>query len=173
MLRRCRMSQRSRAVCQSRKQRNIHRALVAWNDSEAALQLQRLSGGLGYRVIGPAACRDEAERLISRSLPRPPAECALIICRASGAGRPRRPAGQRGSAVGLAGAGSQRAPARSAATSLSSTARSTALPLPRPSRTQRLVASGAAAIRLRRCRPLGHVSFYRCDRLCGPLFSCR
>jgi hypothetical protein len=73
------MSQRSRAVCQSRKQRNIHRALVAWNDSEAALQLQRLLGGLGYRVIGPAACRDEAERLISRSLPRPPAECALII----------------------------------------------------------------------------------------------
>lgn len=55
------------------------RALVAWNDSQAALQLQRLLGELGYRVIGPAACRDEAERLIRRSLPgRPPAECALI-----------------------------------------------------------------------------------------------
>lgn len=54
------------------------RDLVAWNDSEAALQL-RLLGALEYRVIGPAACRDEAERLISRSLPRPPAECALII----------------------------------------------------------------------------------------------
>ncbi len=52
--------------------------LVAWNDTEATLQLQRLLRELDYRVVGPAASRAEAERLIAspgvvRSL-----DCALV-----------------------------------------------------------------------------------------------
>ncbi len=55
------------------------RILVAWDDSEAALRLQRLLRELGYRVVGPAASRDEAERLIAGPLrPRPPLDCALV-----------------------------------------------------------------------------------------------
>lgn len=55
------------------------RVLVAWNDSTAALRLQRLLGELGYRMIGPAGSRDEAERLIRRPLAaRPAVDVALV-----------------------------------------------------------------------------------------------
>lgn len=56
------------------------RILVAWNDAEAALQLQRLLVELGFRVIGPAGSIAEAERLLVRPLGvrRLPVDCALV-----------------------------------------------------------------------------------------------
>ena len=55
------------------------RILVAWNDSEAALQLQRLLVELGYRVVGPAGSVEEAERLIAPPLALEPSlHCALV-----------------------------------------------------------------------------------------------
>ena len=55
------------------------RILIAWNDTEAALQLQRLVRELDYAVVGPAGCRDEAERLIERpGVGRPAIDCALV-----------------------------------------------------------------------------------------------
>jgi hypothetical protein len=58
------------------------RILIAWNDSEAALQLQRLLRELGYAVVGPAGSREEFERLMApASVRRPiarPVDCALV-----------------------------------------------------------------------------------------------
>ena len=55
------------------------RVLVAWNDSEAALQLQRLLVEVGYRVVGPAVSGEEAEQLIARPLAlQPSPHCALV-----------------------------------------------------------------------------------------------
>jgi hypothetical protein len=58
------------------------RILIAWNDSEAALQLQRLLRELDYAVVGPAGSREEVERLTApASVRRPiarPIDCALV-----------------------------------------------------------------------------------------------
>ena len=55
------------------------RILIAWNDADAALQLQRLLRELDYAVVGPAGCRDDAERLIERAfVGGPPIDCALV-----------------------------------------------------------------------------------------------
>jgi hypothetical protein len=55
------------------------RVLVAWNDSEAALQLRRLLVEVGYRVVGPTGSGEEAERLIAPPLaPQPSLHCALV-----------------------------------------------------------------------------------------------
>jgi len=55
------------------------RILVAWNDSEAALQLQRLLVDMGYRVVGPAGSVEEAERLIAPPLAlQSSLHCALV-----------------------------------------------------------------------------------------------
>lgn len=55
------------------------RILVAWNDSEAALQLQRLLVEVGYRVVGAAVSGEEAEQLIAPPLAlQPSPHCALV-----------------------------------------------------------------------------------------------
>jgi hypothetical protein len=55
------------------------RILIAWNDSEAALQLQRLLHELDYAVVGPAGTREEIERLIGGpAAVRRPIDCALV-----------------------------------------------------------------------------------------------
>ena len=55
------------------------RILIAWNDTEAALRLQRLLRELEYAVIGPAGGRDEVERLIAHpGLARRPIDVALV-----------------------------------------------------------------------------------------------
>ena len=58
------------------------RILIAWDDSEAALQLQRLLRELDYAVVGPAGSREEVERLIAPAAGRRPIarpiDCALV-----------------------------------------------------------------------------------------------
>lgn len=55
------------------------RILVAWNDPEAALQLQRLLVEVGYHVVGPASSGEEAERLIAPPLAlQRSLHCALV-----------------------------------------------------------------------------------------------
>jgi len=53
------------------------RILVVENDAAAALSLQRLLQGSGYRVVGPAGCAEEAVRLIERGRGQP-ITCAML-----------------------------------------------------------------------------------------------
>jgi hypothetical protein len=65
-----------RTIAQDSPRRRI---LVAWNDSEAALQLQRLLVEMGYCVVGPAGSGEAAERLIAPPLTlQPLLHCALV-----------------------------------------------------------------------------------------------
>ena len=54
------------------------RVLIAWDDTAAALRLQRLLRELDYAVVGPAASRDEAEQLIAKSTVPCRLDCALV-----------------------------------------------------------------------------------------------
>lgn len=50
--------------------------LLADGDAKAALEIQRVLGDAGYRVVGPAESAEEARRLIERA--RRPLSCALL-----------------------------------------------------------------------------------------------
>lgn len=54
------------------------RILIAWDDDDAALRLQRLLRELDYAVVGPIASLDEADQLIARSTVGSPIDCALV-----------------------------------------------------------------------------------------------
>jgi hypothetical protein len=55
------------------------RVLVASQTPTAALEVQRLLCGLGYRVVGPAGSPDEAKRLLDRCARRGGrVDCALV-----------------------------------------------------------------------------------------------
>jgi hypothetical protein len=70
---------RARPVREAPEDPSRRRVLVAWSDPAPALHLQRLLRELGYRVVGPAGSRDEAERLIMPPLAgRPRVDCALV-----------------------------------------------------------------------------------------------
>jgi CheY-like chemotaxis protein len=63
------------------------RILVVEDQPATALEIQRLLLNLGYRVVGPAGSRDEAQRLIERIPIGWPLRCALIDIRCPDIGR--------------------------------------------------------------------------------------